>query len=68
MTGASQNSHANLSLLSISNSRSVRLLFCRGPNEVASSRPDHLPTLLVAKSSKLSLLAKHNIMAIDEAS
>ena len=26
--------------------------------EVASSRPDHLPTLSAAKTSKLSLLAK----------
>ena len=36
--------------------------------EVASSRPDHLPTLSVAKASKLSLLVKHHILAIDEAS
>ena len=36
--------------------------------EVASSRPDHLPTLSVAKTSKLSLLVKHHILAIDEAS
>ena len=35
---------------------------------VASSRPDHLPTLSVAKTSKLSLLVKHHILAIDEAS
>ena len=36
--------------------------------EVASSRPDYLPTLSSAKTSKLSLLVKHHIMAIDEAS
>ena len=36
--------------------------------EVACSRPDHLPTLSVAKTSKLSLLVKHHILAIDEAS
>ena len=36
--------------------------------EVASSRPDYLPTLSAAKSSKLSLLVKHHILAIDEAS
>ena len=36
--------------------------------EVASSRPDHLPTLSVDKASKLSLLAKLHILAIDEAS
>ena len=36
--------------------------------EVASSRSDHLPTLSVAKTPKLSLLVKHHILAIDEAS
>ena len=36
--------------------------------EVASSRPDHLPTLSAAKSSNLSLLVKHHILAIYEAS
>ena len=36
--------------------------------EVASSRPDYLPTLSAAKVSKLSLLVKHHILAIDEAS
>ena len=36
--------------------------------EVASSRPDHLPTLSVAKTSKHSLLVKHHTLAIDEAS
>ena len=36
--------------------------------EVASSRPDYLPTLSAAKTFKLSLLVKHHIMAIDEAS
>ena len=36
--------------------------------EVASSRPDHLPTLSAAKTSKLSLLVKHHILVIDEAS
>ena len=36
--------------------------------EVASSRPDYLPTLSVAKTSKLSLLVKHHILAIEEAS
>ena len=36
--------------------------------EVASSRPDHLPTLSIAIASKLSLLVKHNILAMDEAS
>ena len=36
--------------------------------EVASSRPDYLPTLSAAKTSKLSLLVKHHILAIDEAS
>ena len=35
--------------------------------EVSSSRPDHLPTLLAAKTSKLSLILKHHILAIDEA-
>ena len=35
--------------------------------EVASSRPDYLPTLSAAKTSKLSLLVKHHILAIDEA-
>ena len=32
--------------------------------EVASSRPYYLPTLSAAKSSKLSLLVKHHILAI----
>ena len=32
--------------------------------EVASSRPDHLPTLSVAKTSKLSLLVKYHILAL----
>ena len=36
--------------------------------EVASSRPDYLPILSAAKTSKLSLLVKHHILAIDEAS
>ena len=36
--------------------------------EVDSSRPDYLPTLSAAKTSKLSLLVKHHILAIDEAS
>ena len=36
--------------------------------EVASSRPDYLPTLSAAKTSKLSLLVKHHILEIDEAS
>ena len=36
--------------------------------EDASSRPDYLPTLSAAKTSKLSLLGKHHILAIDEAS
>ena len=31
-------------------------------------RPDHLPILTEAKTSKLSLLVKHHILAIDEAS
>ena len=35
--------------------------------EVAYSRPDYLPTMSAAKSSKLSLLVKHHILAIDEA-
>ena len=35
--------------------------------EVTSSRPDYLPTLSAAKTSKLSLLVKHHILAIDEA-
>ena len=32
--------------------------------EVASSRPDYLPTLSAAKTSKLSLLVKHHISEI----
>ena len=36
--------------------------------EVAFSRPDYLPTLSAAKTFKLSLLVKHHILAIDEAS
>ena len=36
--------------------------------EVASLRRDYLPTLSAAKTSKLSLLVKHHILAIDEAS
>ena len=36
--------------------------------EVASSRQDYLPTLSAVKTSKLSLLVKHLILAIDEAS
>ena len=36
--------------------------------EVASSRPDYLPTLSAAKTSNISLLVKHHILAIDEAS
>ena len=36
--------------------------------EVSSSRPDHQTTLSAAKTSKLSLLVKHHILAIDEAS
>ena len=31
--------------------------------EVDSSRPDHLPTLSAAKTSNLSLLVKHHILA-----
>ena len=31
--------------------------------EVASSRPDHLPTLSIAKTSELSLLVKSPLMA-----
>ena len=42
---------------------------CQGIRmEVASSRPDCLPTLSAANTSKLSLLVKHHILAIDEAS
>ena len=36
--------------------------------EVAPSRPDYLPTLSAAKTSKLSLLVKHHVLAIDETS
>ena len=36
--------------------------------EVAFSPSDYLPTLSAAKTSKLSLLVKHHILAIDEAS
>ena len=36
--------------------------------EAASLRPDHLPTLLAVKNSKLSLLVKHHILVIDEVS
>ena len=36
--------------------------------EVATSRPDYLPALSAAKTSKLSLLDRHHILAIDEAS
>ena len=36
--------------------------------EVASSRPDYMPILSAAKTSKHSLLAKHHILAIYEAS
>ena len=36
--------------------------------KVAYSRPDYLPTFSAAKASKLSLLVKHHILAIDEAS
>ena len=36
--------------------------------EVASSRPDYLPALAATKASKLYLLIKHHILAIDEAS
>ena len=36
--------------------------------EDASSRPDYLPTLSAAKTAKHSLLVKHHILAIDEAS
>ena len=36
--------------------------------EVASLRPDYLPTLSAAKTSKLSPLVNHHILAIDEAS
>ena len=35
--------------------------------EVALTRPDYLPSLSAAKTSKLSLLVKHHISAIDEA-
>ena len=35
--------------------------------EVVSSRLDYLPTLSAAKTSMLSLLVKHHILAIDEA-
>ena len=43
-------------------------IFMQIRTEVASSRPDYLPTLSAAKTSKLSLLVKHHILAIDEAS
>ena len=36
--------------------------------EVDSSRPDYLPILSAAKTVNLSLLVKHHILAIDEAS
>ena len=36
--------------------------------EVASLRPDHLPPLSAATTSTLSLLVKHHILAIGEAS
>ena len=36
--------------------------------EVASSRPYYPPTLSAAETFKLSLLVKHRILAIDEAS
>ena len=36
--------------------------------EVISSLPDYLPTLSAAKTSTHSLLVKHHILAIDEAS
>ena len=36
--------------------------------EVASSRPDYLPTLSAAKTYKLSLLVCHHILGVDEAS
>ena len=36
--------------------------------KVASLRSDYLPTLSAAITSKLSLLVKHHILAIDEAS
>ena len=36
--------------------------------EVATSRPDYMTTLSAAKTSKLSLLVEHHILAIDEAS
>ena len=36
--------------------------------EVVSWRPDHLPTLSLAKTSKHSLFVIHHILAIDEAS
>ena len=35
----------------------------KGPNGHASLRPDHLPTLLTAKTSKLSLLVKSPLVA-----
>ena len=36
--------------------------------KVASLRPDYLPIMSAAKTSKHSLLVKHHILAIDEAS
>ena len=36
--------------------------------EVDSARLDYLPSLLAAKTSKLSLLIKHHILTIDEVS
>ena len=36
--------------------------------EVSSSRPDYLPTLSAGKTFNLSLLVKHHMLAIDEAS
>ena len=33
---------------------------------VASSRPDYIPTLSAANTSKLSMLVEHHILAIDE--
>ena len=62
LTKGWQNSQAKFSVLSIYDRRSVIRM------DVASSRPDYLPRLSSAKTSKLSLLVKHHILAIDEAS
>ena len=50
----------------IINSNKASPLLPLNSMEVASSRPDHLPTLSAAKTSKLSLLVKHHILVIIE--